>query len=149
MIKAIVMDIEGTTSSNSFVKDVLFPYARKHLRSYIKQHKDDAKVKQLLCDVNDIVGQKLTTDEQIRYLVQWEDKDKKITPLKAIQGLIWESGYHNEKYKGHIYQDAMENIQKWYKKGISLYIFSSGSVFAQKLWVSLIIQNNSCIMTLS
>ncbi|MCP3939991.1 MAG: acireductone synthase [Desulfobacteraceae bacterium] len=135
-IKAILLDIEGTISSISFVKNVLFPYARNHLRSYINQHKNDIEVKRLLCDVDEVVGQKLTTEEQIKHLIQWTNKDKKITPLKAIQGLIWEFGYRNGEYKGHVYKDAMENIQAWYKKGLSLYIFSSGSVFAQKLFFS-------------
>lgn len=133
MIKAIVTDIEGTTSSISFVKDVLFAYAQEQMRSFITQHKNDAKVKTLLHDVNTVVGQELTTEEHIRQLIRWIDEDQKITPLKAIQGLIWESGFKKGTYKGHMYKDAVRNLKKWHKKGLHLYIFSSGSVYAQKL----------------
>ena len=133
MIKAIVTDIEGTTSSISFVKEVLFPYAKQHMRAFITQHKNDEQVKTLLQDVNRTVGRELTTEEQIRQLIKWIDEDKKITPLKAIQGLIWESGFKKGAYKGHMYKDAVKNLQKWSRQGIHLYIFSSGSVYAQKL----------------
>jgi len=133
MIKAIVTDIEGTTSSLSFVKDVLFPYARANLADYVRSHAQDAQVKKLLSDVVKEAGAELSTEQIIAQLIQWLDEDKKITPLKSLQGLIWEAGYLKGDFKGHLYPDAVENLQAWKASGLDLYVYSSGSVHAQKL----------------
>jgi enolase-phosphatase E1 len=133
MIKAIVTDIEGTTSSLSFVKDVLFPYARAHLAEYVEQHKDEPQVHELLNEANDEAGGNLTDNEIVEHLIQWIDEDRKVTALKSLQGLIWEYGYQNGDYTGHMYDDAVENLKKWHAQGIKLYVYSSGSVYAQKL----------------
>jgi enolase-phosphatase E1 len=133
MIKAIVTDIEGTTSSLSFVKDVLFPYARQNMAGFIKQHCDDPQVLAQLQAVNQEAGKTLSPEEAIAQLITWIDEDKKITPLKTLQGLIWEAGYRNGDFTGHIYDDAAANLQKWQQQGMHLYVFSSGSVYAQKL----------------
>ena len=37
MIRAIVTDIEGTTSDIRFVHDVLFPYARERLAAILEE----------------------------------------------------------------------------------------------------------------
>lgn len=133
MIKAIVTDIEGTTSSISFVKDVLFPYARTHIPEFVRQHQDEPEIQSLLQDVRDSVAMQLTLDQTIAQLIAWIDEDKKVTPLKALQGLIWEEGYHLGAFAGHIYPDVVENLRAWKASGIDLYIYSSGSVHAQKL----------------
>ena len=133
MIKAVVTDIEGTTSSLSFVKDVLFPYARAHLAEYVEQHKDDPQVRELLNEADDQAGGNLTDEEIVEHLIQWIDEDQKVTSLKSLQGLIWEHGYQNGDYTGHMYDDAVENLKKWHAQGIRLYVYSSGSVYAQKL----------------
>lgn len=133
MIKAIVTDIEGTTSSLSFVKDVLFPYARAHLAGFVRDHADEAEVKALLDDVRAEAGADLDTGQVIGQLIRWIDEDKKITPLKSLQGLIWEAGYRQGDFTGHVYRDAAENLKQWHADGIALYVYSSGSVYAQKL----------------
>ncbi len=133
MIKAIVTDIEGTTSSLSFVKEVLFPYARANLADYVYRHAHEAQVKTLLEEACKEVGAKLDTGKLIAQFIQWIDEDKKVTPLKSLQGLIWEAGYQQKDFKGHVYRDAAENIKAWKAKGLDLYIYSSGSVYAQKL----------------
>ncbi len=133
MIKAIVTDIEGTTSSILFVKDVLFPYARANLADYVRNHADDQQVKILLEDVCKEVGTELSTEQIITQLIQWLDEDKKATPLKSLQGLIWEAGYRQGDFKGHLYPDAAAKLKEWKAKGLDLYIYSSGSVYAQKL----------------
>jgi enolase-phosphatase E1 len=133
MIKAIVTDIEGTTSSILFVKDVLFPYARANLADYVRNHADDPQVKPLLEDVCKEVGSNLSTEQIIAQLIQWIDEDKKVTPLKSLQGLIWEAGYRQGDFKGHLYSDAAANLKAWKNEGLDLYIYSSGSVYAQKL----------------
>ncbi len=133
MIKAIVTDIEGTTSSLSFVKDVLFPYARDHLADFVRHHADESPVKALLEDACQVVGKELNTEQLIIQLINWIDEDKKVTPLKSLQGLIWEAGYRQGDFTGHLYSDAAENLKKWHAQGLDLYIYSSGSVYAQKL----------------
>jgi enolase-phosphatase E1 len=133
MIKAIVTDIEGTTSSLSFVKDVLFPYARARIADFVRQHAEDPQVAPLIADVCREAGAELTIDGVIAKLIQWIDEDRKIGALKAIQGLLWEAGYRNGDFKGHIYADAKHRLEEWRAQGIKLYVYSSGSVYAQKL----------------
>ena len=133
MIKAIVTDIEGTTSSILFVKDVLFPYARANLADYVRSHEHEPQVKTLLEDACKEVGSELSTQQIITQLIHWLDEDKKVTPLKSLQGLIWEAGYRQGDFKGHLYSDAAANLKAWKAQGLDLYIYSSGSVYAQKL----------------
>ena len=133
MIKAIVTDIEGTTSSLSFVKEVLFPYARANLADYVRNHKDEPQVKSVLEESCKEVGTELDTEQLIAQLIQWLDEDKKVTPLKSLQGLIWERGYQKGDFNGHVYPDAAAYLKAWQAKGLDLYIYSSGSVYAQKL----------------
>lgn len=133
MIKAIVTDIEGTTSSLSFVKDVLFPYAREHLPDYVRKHQNDAEVASLLADARREAGAELDCEQLIVQFIDWIDRDQKITPLKSLQGLIWEAGYRQGDFKGHIYEDAARRLKAWKEAGYVLYVYSSGSVYAQKL----------------
>jgi len=134
MIQAILTDIEGTTSSISFVKDVLFPYARQHLADFIKNNREMPEVKHWLEETCKEVQQP-TLDENgvIDVLIEWINQDKKITPLKALQGLIWEAGYKNQDYQGHIYPDVVEHLKRWKENNLKLFVFSSGSIKAQKL----------------
>lgn len=132
MIRAIVTDIEGTTSSISFVKDVLFPYAREQMPEFVK--KNEKKITGYLDEIRALEGRpEMTTDAVIETLIRLIDSDSKVTPLKALQGMIWEDGYAKEAFQGHIYDDALEGLQRWHERGIRLYIYSSGSVPAQKL----------------
>jgi enolase-phosphatase E1 len=134
MISMIVTDIEGTTSSISFVHDVLFPYASAHLESFILQNKTSPDVRTQLDEAASIAGLALSdTSAIIKQLLQWIADDQKITPLKAIQGMIWQQGYKNGDFKGHIYEDAYDVLNVWKKLGIKLHVYSSGSVAAQKL----------------
>ncbi len=133
MIKAVLTDIEGTTSSIAFVKDVLFPYAREHMAEFISDHALDPEVRKLLDDVCTEAGQILNGEEVIAQLIRWIDEDKKVIPLKLLQGMIWERGYREGDYTGHVYHDAAEKLKEWHRQGIKLYVYSSGSVPAQKL----------------
>jgi enolase-phosphatase E1 len=137
MIRAIVTDIEGTTSSLSFVKDILFPYAKQKIPEYIHTQSQTPAIQELLTEIREVTNRPdLSLEEIIQQLLSWIDEDQKITPLKTLQGLIWEEGYQNGDYQGHIYPDAVEMLQKWRQNNISLYIYSSGSVYAQKLLFS-------------
>lgn len=133
MIEAVLTDIEGTTSSISFVHDVLFPYAREHLPDYVREHRDDPHVSDILSAVDRETGRTLSIEEAIARLVGWIDEDRKITPLKSLQGLIWESGYHKGHFHGHVYEDTATVLRQWHAQGIRLYVYSSGSVYAQTL----------------
>ena len=133
MIKAIVTDIEGTTSSIDFVHQTLFPYAKQHLRSFIRSHAGDDAVQQILADVEEIVGNDLSLDEAADVLEQWISEDRKLTPLKALQGMIWKVGYAQGELQGHVYADTPEALRRWHAAGKTLYVYSSGSVEAQQL----------------
>lgn len=133
MIKAIVTDIEGTTSSLSFVKDVLFPYSRSRLAEIVRHRAGEPGVQAQLDEVRRLAGAPLSDEQVITQLLRWIDDDKKITPLKALQGMIWEAGYRNGDYQGHVYEDAARILRQWKEQGLPLYVFSSGSVQAQKL----------------
>ncbi len=133
-VKAIVTDIEGTTSSIDFVHQVLFPYAAEHLPTYVRTHQQDEAVVSLLKDVAEIAGTPgANVETLIETLLQWIRDDNKATPLKALQGMIWEHGYKAGDFTGHVYADVEPNLNKWVEQGIALYVYSSGSVGAQKL----------------
>lgn len=130
--RAIVTDIEGTTSSISFVHETLFPYADRHLASFVARNPDLARPH--LDEVRQIEGaQHLDDAGCVAVLRRWIAQDRKITPLKALQGLIWAEGYAAGELTGHIYDDAAEALRRWHAAGHALYVYSSGSVAAQKL----------------
>lgn len=133
MIRAILTDIEGTTSSLSFVHEVLFPYAHTQMAAFVREHSTDSAVARLLAEARITAGRDLDEAGLIAQLRAWIKADLKVTPLKALQGLIWEEGYRRGDFKGHVYEDAARNLRHWHQRGIALYVYSSGSVYAQKL----------------
>ncbi|MCY1033571.1 acireductone synthase [Corallococcus sp. BB11-1] len=131
---AIVTDIEGTTSSIAFVRDVLFPFARKHLAEYVATHGQRSSVRQCLSDARTLAGEPALDDVgTVALLQRWLGEDRKATPLKTLQGLIWADGYARGELKGHVYADAARALREWSERGLRLYVYSSGSVAAQKL----------------
>lgn len=131
---AIVTDIEGTTSSIEFVHQVLFPYARKALPDFLRKHQQKPDIARLLRQVGEETGAPADDIEQrIATLLRWIDEDRKATPLKALQGFIWEHGYQRGDFTGHVYDDAVRCLRAWHDAGIALYVYSSGSVKAQQL----------------
>lgn len=142
MIKAVITDIEGTTSALAFVQDVLFPYARVRLPEFVAKNKHQPAVAVLLNDVRALASTMtlnkdwLTDTAVVEVLLSWIDSDKKITPLKALQGMIWEAGFRAGDFQGHIYEDAVRNLRKWQGQGVKLYVYSSGSIHAQQLLFS-------------
>jgi len=126
MPRAILTDIEGTTSSIAFVTEVLFPYARVRLPSYVAAHRDQCAA--ILAEVAAI-----EPGDPIATLLRWIDEDRKATPLKTLQGLIWEGGFTSGAFTSHVYLDALAGLRRWHDAGIALHVYSSGSVFAQKL----------------
>lgn len=132
-IKAIVTDIEGTTTSIDFVHDTLFPYARARLRNFLRRHAATPEVAVQIHAVAEAEGRQLTLEDAADVLEQWMAEDRKATPLKALQGMIWAEGYAAGELQGHVYDDTPVWLRNWHAQGLKLYVYSSGSVEAQKL----------------
>ena len=130
--RVILTDIEGTTSSISFVKNVLFPYARKALPAFVAEHGQQPDVRRWLDAVATEIGGACQDSLVAETLQGWIDQDRKHTALKALQGMIWETGYRNGDYKAHFYPDVAAVLKGWHAEGKPLYVYSSGSVPAQK-----------------
>ncbi len=133
-IKAILTDIEGTTTDINFVHRVLFPYASAHLGDFLRAQADKSAVQAVLAQARDELNDpRADLETLIGAFRRWIEQDLKITPLKTLQGLIWVQGYQQGDFKGHLYEDAFRQLQEWHHQGIELYVFSSGSVKAQQL----------------
>ena len=146
----LLLDIEGTTCPVSFVSDVLFPFAKQELSHYIKQHWDKSpqnkpiqaarkewldeqstesiKIKQQVMQ-----GKIEEVDGLIQYLKHLISIDKKSTALKDLQGKIWNHGYNNGQLKSQLFPEAAECLRQWHRQGLTLSVYSSGSIQAQKL----------------
>ncbi len=122
---AVITDIEGTTTPIAFVRDTLFPYARARLAEAIARPEAAA----LVAEITRMVPGKPVLET----LHHWMDEDAKVTPLKNLQGQIWNAGYASGEIKGALYSDVTKALQRWNKAGLRLYVYSSGSVAAQKL----------------
>jgi len=130
---AVVVDIEGTVGSIRFVKDVLFPFARSRLRPFILANRSLPDVVRQLEAVRTETGI-ADVDGQIAQLERWSDADRKVTPLKALQGMIWAGGYASGELVAHLYDDAIAALKRWAAVGMPVYVYSSGSIAAQKLY---------------
>lgn len=134
MPQAIVTDIEGTTSSLSFVKQVLFPYAARHLPAFVRERGQEMQVRRLLDAARQMAGGGALDEEGlVAVLLRWMEEDRKAGPLKGLQGLLWEEGYRRGDFQGHVYEDAARKLGEWHARGLRLYVYSSGSVHAQML----------------
>ena len=139
-IRAILLDIEGTTTPIEFVHQVLFPYARARVHDFLEQHADDPAVR---ADIALLRAEYTAESAQSRDIPSWNpeayvywlmDRDSKSTGLKSLQGRIWEGGYRSGelKGKGEVYPDVRPAFERWRKGGKEIAIFSSGSVQAQR-----------------
>ena len=132
--KAALIDIEGTVGSIAFVRDVLFPYASERMDQYVRTHCDEAALVTIL---DQTAAEARAPREDLGTLLaalhDWSDRDVKVTPLKALQGLIWSEGFHSSGIRGHLYADAVDALRRFHDGGVALYVYSSGSVPAQKL----------------
>jgi enolase-phosphatase E1 len=145
--KAVLLDIEGTTTPISFVYDVLFPFARDRVTDYLEKQFDRADVRQdlqLLRREHDAESaperpqlSSHSRAEEIAsvtaYLHWLMDQDRKSTALKSLQGKIWEEGYREGRLRSQVFPDVLPAFQRWKAAGLRIAIFSSGSVLAQKL----------------
>jgi len=144
-IRAILLDIEGTTSSVSFVYDVLFPYVRAELPAFLRDHWTHAPLKKACEQITRdagfdsfelFCGSNNSPDAQravlLPHLYKLMDADSKATGLKELQGLISRIGYANGTLRSHVYEDVLPALQRWTSAGRKVAIFSSGSIAAQK-----------------
>jgi len=131
-ISAVIVDIEGTIGSISFVKEVLFPYARKRVEETLRQ--GGQLVEEAVAMFEKETGKTMGVHEQAEQFTRWIDEDKKSPALKKLQGVIWEKGFRSGEFTGHLYPDAYELLLKFKKKNIPVYVYSSGSVQAQLLY---------------
>jgi enolase-phosphatase E1 len=134
-VQWILTDIEGTTTEVSFVYDILFPYFRSHMDEW--KTVDSDQMNQVLEQTRVLVLEEqsinLSNKEAIfDQLRQWSIEDRKITPLKTFQGMVWEQGFKSGAIKGHMYPDVKPALERWAEMGMKLAIFSSGSIAAQK-----------------
>ncbi|MGY0633202.1 acireductone synthase [Luteimonas sp. A478] len=136
MSRIILTDIEGTTSSIAFVKEVLFPYARREMPRFVRVRGQDPEVRRWLDEVATELGG-VCQDGMIAETLQgWIDQDLKHTALKALQGMLWADGYRNGDFAAPVYPDAVERLRQWHGEGRTLAVYSSGSVPAQVLLFS-------------
>jgi enolase-phosphatase E1 len=134
MIRHVVTDIEGTTTAISFVKVTLFDHARRALPSFVAARAGEPAVREALDAAKALAGDPAMSDgAAVAALLRWIDEDRKATPLKALQGMIWEDGYRSGAYRAHLYPDVAGALRRWKARGLGLSVFSSGSVLAQKL----------------
>jgi len=124
MIRAIVTDIEGTTSAIAFVKETLFPFAEAALDGFLDAHGHDQEVAAILAEIG---------DNPLEKLRGWMAADEKVTALKSLQGLIWAAGFADGRLVGHLWPDVAPCLRAWHAGGLTLAVYSSGSVGAQKL----------------
>jgi enolase-phosphatase E1 len=137
MISAVVVDIEGTTSPTEFVTSTLFPYARKRYADYLADHRDSPAVVRLLDDVRNEIAEPTADNARIAAALEhWTDTDAKITPLKTLQGWIWQEGFASGDLVSQFFPDVIPALRRWHAAGLRLAVFSSGSVEAQQAWFS-------------
>jgi enolase-phosphatase E1 len=134
---AILLDIEGTIGDILFVRNVLFPYARERMNQILFAHWHAPEIAAAVAQAREISGLALEGAVATSELfLSWMDEDKKITPLKAVQGYIWREGYAQGALQAHLYPDAVDAFAAWRAQGLKLYIYSSGSIEAQKLYLA-------------
>jgi enolase-phosphatase E1 len=144
-VRAIILDIEGTTTPIAFVAETLFPYARAHLASYLDAHWADCvdAIERLRAEHHQEKDPLVTPwSEESRgtrrasviAFVEWlMDRDRKSPALKELQGRIWEHGYRHGELIGEVFPDVPTALARWHRAGVPVGIFSSGSVLAQQL----------------
>jgi enolase-phosphatase E1 len=132
---ALVTDIEGTTSDISFVQKVMFPHARRALPGYLQAHAQDPQVRPWITQIAAEIGCEADDlDAVTAALIEWIDADRKHTALKALQGQVWESAFRSGEFVAHVYPDAVAALRRWLVQGLPMYVYSSGSIQAQKLY---------------
>jgi enolase-phosphatase E1 len=139
-MKAILLDIEGTTTPVNFVHEVLFPYSRERVNSFVAMHFGElrSEIEQLVDesshdDKYTVPVDPLEPGSVAAYLEHLIDKDRKSTPLKSIQGKMWQEGYRSGELLAQIFDDVPPALERWAAADKEIAIYSSGSALAQRL----------------
>jgi enolase-phosphatase E1 len=139
----ILLDVEGTTSSISFVYDVLFEHAKRQIGPFLETHAADPAVLDLAAAVTAAAGAPLepaaiAADPTRAALAAIElmNRDSKDTALKALQGMIWLAGFESGEIVAHVFDDVLPALARWADSGLDVRIYSSGSIQAQRLFFS-------------
>ncbi|MET9295684.1 acireductone synthase [Streptomyces sp. NPDC003077] len=131
----VVLDIEGTTSATAFVVDVMYPYARSRFGALLSARGEEPEVARAVAQVRELLGEPGADAGRIeKVLGAWLDEDRKATPLKILQGVIWSEGFASGELVPHFYDDVVPALRRWHAAGIRLHVYSSGSVAAQRAW---------------
>lgn len=134
-LRTVVIDIEGTTGAAAFIVDRLYPYAADRLGAWIDDHGAEPGIARALDQVRELIGApRAGVSQVVAALLDWQAADQKVTPLKTIQGKIWEHGFANGELTSHFFPDVIPALRAWKAAGKELYVFSSGSVAAQRSW---------------
>ena len=137
-VRAILLDIEGTTTPIEFVHQVLFPYARARVHERLDTGDVDALRAEYRTEPPQDGLPRWESADDFRsaeaYVYWLMDRDRKSTALKALQGRIWEAGYRSGalKGKGEVYSDVRPALARWTNARKDIAIFSSGSIQAQR-----------------
>jgi enolase-phosphatase E1 len=137
-VRGILLDIEGTTTPIAFVHDVLFTYARDHVKEFLQANAGKEEVRADVALLREEHADDVSKDRNppplVADYVEWLIAlDRKSTGLKSLQGKIWRQGYQDGSLKSQVFADVAPALQRWRQQGLSINIFSSGSVLAQKL----------------
>ena len=150
-VSHVLLDIEGTTCPISYVAETLFPYASANLAPYLEAHQQEAKIRALIQELETLWQQ--DTDQEARDLLSNSRQsaeqsgvegilpylqflircDRKVTPLKDLQGKIWAEGYARGELVGPLFEDVPTSLRRWQQEGVVLAVYSSGSIAAQQL----------------
>ncbi|MEU1018611.1 acireductone synthase [Streptomyces sp. NPDC005898] len=134
-VDAVVLDIEGTTSATGFVVDVLYPYARERFGALLATRGQEPEVARAVAQVRAEIGEPDADAGRVeKVLGEWIDEDRKATPLKTLQGILWAEGFARGELVSHFYPDVIPVLRRWHAQGLRLYVYSSGSVAAQRAW---------------
>lgn len=134
-VDAVVLDIEGTTSATGFVVDVLYPYSRDRFAELLSQRADEPEVARAIAQIRELTGEPDADAAALeKTLNAWLDEDRKATPLKTLQGIVWSEGFARGDLVSHFYADVVPRLKAWHASGVRLYVYSSGSVAAQRAW---------------
>jgi len=145
-VRAVLLDIEGTTTPIDFVFNVLFPYARSHAEQFLERHGSSLDVledlsglrREHLQDISQGFNPPALQDPNepksfVPYIDWLIECDRKSTPLKSLQGKIWAEGYASDELRSRVFDDVPPALTRWRAQNRRLAIFSSGSVLAQQL----------------
>ncbi len=128
-VAAVLLDIEGTTTPASFVRDVLHPYARAALPGFLAEFGARPDVAGAVAEVRRVAPER----DPLATLMHWMDQDAKVAPLTTLQGLVWRQGYAEGALRGGLYADVAATLRRWSAAGLRLAVFSTGSSEARRL----------------